>query len=199
MFRPTVCSVLFAGIAALGLGCARPGGVGEFETPAPVTEQPYLFGAGDILEVRVWKNPELSVEVPVRPDGMISVPLLDDVQAEGLTATQLKELVTKDLSEYISNPDVTVVLKQAGSKRVYVIGEVAHAGPLPLLSELRVLDVIAASGGFSAFADKDDVRVIRREGGSEREYRFDYDAYVDGKAPGTNVVLRPGDTIIVHD
>jgi polysaccharide export outer membrane protein len=164
------------------------------EAPAP---GPYKFGEGDTIGVRVWKNPELSVEVPVRPDGMISVPLLNDVKAAGTTADQLKEEITAKLAEYIAGPNVTVILLQS-AKRVYVDGEVQRPGPVSLQTELHVLDAISASGGFTAFADTDDIRVIRRGAeGQELEFGFDYDAYVKGRAAGTNIVLQPGDLIVV--
>jgi len=159
----------------------------------------YRIGAGDLLRITVWKNPELTAEVPVRPDGKISVALLDDVQADGLTTAELKQLITTELSEYIANPDVTVVVMQTGSKRVYVVGEVVRSGPVPMGSEMRVVDVIAVAGGFSAFADRGNIRVLRVVDGVEREYRFDYDAFLAGRAPGTNIVLHPGDTVVVPD
>jgi polysaccharide export outer membrane protein len=159
---------------------------------------PYLIGEGDILAVRVWKNQELSVEVPVRPDGMISVPLVNDVKAATLTTDQLKDEITAKLSEFITNPDVTVVVLRADSKRVFVLGEVLRPGPVQLASALSVLDAISAAGGFSPFADEDDIKIIRRlPDGQELEFFFDYDAYVRGRAPGTNVNLQPGDTVVV--
>jgi polysaccharide export outer membrane protein len=159
----------------------------------------YVIGAGDMLSVRVWKNPELSVDVSVRPDGKISVPLLDDVQAEGLTALELKEVITRDLTEYVGNPDVTVVVQAIGSKYVFVIGEVVRSGPVALGKDVRVLDAITNAGGFGPFADKKHIKVIRRNEGGEVEYRFDYDAYVAGKAPGSNLLLVPNDTVVVPD
>ncbi len=137
--------------------------------------------------------------MPVRPDGKISVPLLNDVQAQGLTALELKEVITRDLGEYVSNPDVTVVVNAIGSKYAFVIGEVMRSGPVPLGKDVRVLDAISNAGGFGPFADKKRIRVIRRQGGGEVEYRFNYDAYVAGKAPGTNLLLVPNDTIVVPD
>jgi polysaccharide export outer membrane protein len=138
--------------------------------------------------------------VPVRPDGKISVPLLDDVQAEGLTPTELKEILTREFAEYITSPNVTVIVIQMNSRFVSVLGEVNREGRVPLSRNLRVLEAIAFSGGFSAFADKDNIRIVRRTAdGSEAEYRFDYDAYRKGKAPGTNIILVAGDTIIVPD
>jgi polysaccharide export outer membrane protein len=159
---------------------------------------PYLIGEGDVLAVRVWKNQELSVEVPVRPDGMISVPLVNDVEAAGLTTDQLKSEITTKLAEFITNPDVTVVVLRADSKRVFVLGEVQRPGPVPLTTSLSVLDAISAASGLSVFADADDIKIIRRSpDGAELEFEFDYDAYVRGRAPGTNILLQPGDTIVV--
>jgi polysaccharide export outer membrane protein len=158
---------------------------------------PYQFGEGDTIAVRVWKNEELSVEVPVRPDGMISVPLLNDVAAAGMTADQLKDEITKKLSEFISGPNVTVILMQS-AKRAYVQGEVQHPGPVSLATQLSVVDAITAAGGFTAFADEGDVRIIRRDPkGQELEFGFNYKAYVRGRAPGTNIWLQPGDLIVV--
>jgi polysaccharide export outer membrane protein len=182
---------------AAAMGCA--GGGMPHPPEAPLMEKAdYVIGAGDKLTIRVWKNPELSVIVPVRPDGKISVPLLDDVQAEGFTAIELKEVITRDLSEYVTNPDVTVVVETI-SKRVFVLGEVAHQGPIFLANDTRVTDAISSAGGFGTFANKDQVKVIRRSENGEVEYRFNYDAYVAGKAPGTNLLLLPGDTIVVPD
>jgi polysaccharide export outer membrane protein len=160
----------------------------------------YQIGVTDVLLISVWRNPELTVEVPVRADGMISVPLIDDVPAEGLTPAELKEVITRELAEFVAAPDVTVILKQMNSRFVSVIGEVAQTTRVPLTRDLRVLEAIAQVGGFTPFADRGDIRVVRRQAdGSEVEYRFDYDAYIKGSAPGTNLVLRPGDTIIVPD
>ena len=160
----------------------------------------FLIGATDVLLINVWKNPELSVEIPVRSDGMISVPLIDDVQAEGLTPQELKEVISRELSEFIAAPDVTILVTQMNSRFVSVVGEVQQDARIPLTRELRVLEAIAHVGGFSTFADRGDIRIVRRNAdGTEAEYRFDYNAYIRGKAPGTNIVLQPGDTIIVPD
>lgn len=162
---------------------------------------PYKIGVSDVLKISVWKNPELTVEqVPVRADGMVSVPLIDDVQAEGLTPQELKEVITRELAEYVTAPDVTVIMLQNNSRYVSVMGHVKAAGRVALTRDLRVLEAITTAGGFDAFADKSDVKVIRRNAdGTEAEYRFDYGDYIRGRAPGTNIVLQPGDTIIVPD
>ena len=162
---------------------------------------PYTIGVTDVLKITVWKNPELSIEaVPVRADGMISVPLINDVQAEGLTPEELKDVITRELAEYIGEPNVTVVVIQMNSRFVSVIGEVAQDTRVPLTRDLRVLEAIAQAGGFGPFADRSDVRIVRRNAdGTESEFRFDYTAYIRGRAPGTNIVLQHGDTIVVPD
>jgi polysaccharide export outer membrane protein len=154
----------------------------------------------DVLRISVWKDPELTVDVPVRADGMISVPLINDTQAEGLTPEELKEVITRELTEYVSAPVVTVIVLQMNSRFVSVIGEVGQDTRVPLTRDLRVLEAIASAGGFGPFADKSDVRIVRRhEDGTEAEYRFDYRAYIRGRAPGSNIVLQHGDTVIVPD
>ena len=156
-----------------------------------------VLNAGDTLNIVVWRNPELSVEVPVRPDGMISVPLLNDVMAEGVTADELRDAIAAKLAEYITAPNVTVILLQS-AKRVHVEGEVVRPGPISLATQLTVVDAIAVAGGLSIFADADDIRIIRRGANNEElEFRFDHGAYVRGRAPGTNLVLQPGDLIVV--
>jgi polysaccharide export outer membrane protein len=168
--------------------------------PVPMERPDYVVGVQDVLQISVWKNEELNVRVPVRSDGKISVPLVDDIQAEGLTALEIKEVLTKALSEYIAAPDVTVVVLEMNSRYVNVIGAVPRSGQIPLTKDLRVLEAIATVGGFALFANTSDVRIVRRQpDGSEVEYRFDYKAYIKGRAPGTNIVLKSGDTIIVPE
>ena len=168
--------------------------------PDPMDREEYTIGVTDVLHISVWKNAELSVQAPVRPDGKISVPLLDDVQAEGLTPEELKEVITRELGEFVVAPDVTVLVMQMNSRFVSVIGEIARTVRVPLTRDMRVLEAITVAGGFSTFADRGDVRIVRRSAtGEEIEYRFDYDDYIRGHAPGTNIVLRHGDMIIVPD
>ena len=190
--------VAFAGTLGLAVACVAPP-PSPADPPSVGERQTYVIGVTDQLMITVWKNPELSSRLVVRSDGMISVPLLDDVQAEGLTAEELKEVVTEALSEYIANPDVTVVLLAMNSNTISIMGGVNRSGELPLHKETRVLQAIARSGGFSTWAKKDRVRILRQTPRGLLEYRFDYDAYLSGKAPGTNIVLRAGDTIVVPD
>jgi polysaccharide export outer membrane protein len=183
---------------AVALACVAPPPMPE-EPPRVGERDPYVIGVTDQLQVTVWKNPELGGRLVVRSDGMISVPLLDDVQAEGLTAEELKEVITEALSEYVTNPDVTVIVVGMNSNTISIMGGIGRPGELPLQKETRVLQAIARSGGFTTWARKDDVKILRQTPEGLVEYRFDYGAYLAGKAPGSNIVLRAGDTIVIPD
>lgn len=167
--------------------------------PLPGARVPYVIGVTDQLRIVVWKNAEFSVRVPVRPDGKISVPLLDDVQAEGLTPEELKEVITQELSEFVSIPDVTVIVEEMNSMTATILGGVGRAGQIRLQKETRLLDAIAIQGGFSSFARRNDVRILRPTAEGIVEYHFDYDNFLAGKAPGTNILLLPGDNVVVPD
>jgi polysaccharide export outer membrane protein len=192
--------LLAAALFTLGLAAACVGPPPLPEEPPKVGERdPYVIGVTDQLQVTVWKNPELGSRVVVRTDGMISVPLLDDVQAEGLTAEELKEVITEALTDYVTNPDVTVVVMGMNSNTVSIMGGVVRSGELPLNKETRVLQAIARAGGFTTWAKKSQVRILRQTPEGLIEYRFDYSDYLSGDAPGTNIVLQAGDTIVVPD
>jgi polysaccharide export outer membrane protein len=185
--------------AVLAVGCAGRGAPPPPED-APGEREEYVIGIPDVLKIVVWKNPELSVEVPVRRDGKISVPLVDDVQAEGLTPEELKEVLTEALAEYVTAPDVTVVVQETNSHTVTVVGGVARSGQIALTRQMRVVEAIATMGGFGPFARKDRIKIIREQpGGKPIEFVFNYGAYTAGKAPESNLLLRPGDTIIVPE
>lgn len=187
-------------IALAAIACGRPVQPPPPE-PAGGEKAPYVIGPSDVLQVTVWKNPELSLpSVPVRPDGRISTPLVNDVQAAGLTTDELKKVITDKLSEYVTAPEVTVVVVQMNSRRVYVLGEVTRPGPIPLTSDTRVLDALSSAGGFSTFADRNRVKVIRRgPDGAVAEYRFSYDDFVEGTNDAANMLLENGDTVVVSD
>lgn len=193
----TASAILVACVLVLA-ACARPGAAPPPDVQ-PGLRESYRIGIPDVLRISVWKNPELSVEVPVRSDGKISVPLLDDVQAEGLTPTELKEVISERLSAYIATPDVTVIVLQQNSSTATVVGAVQRSGTVPLNRETRVVDAIAAMGGFNTWAKQSDVRILRPSGDGFVSYRFNYGAYVAGKAPDSNILLRPGDTVVVPD
>jgi polysaccharide export outer membrane protein len=179
-------------------GCAKPGAPLPPERP-PGQRDAYVIGIPDSLRISVWKNPELSIDVPVRSDGKISVPLLDDIQAEGLSPEELKEVISAALSEYISAPDVTVIVLRPESRTVTVVGAVGRSGSMSLQRETRVLEAIAAMGGFNVWAKTNDVRILRPKNGEIISYRFNYGAYLSGKEPDSNIFLEPGDTVVVQD
>lgn len=179
-------------------GCAGTGAPIPPE-PEPGEREAYVIGIPDILKIVVWRNPELSVEVPVRRDGKISVPLVDDVQAEGLTPEELKEVLTEALAEYVTAPDVTVIVQQINSHTVTVIGGVARSGQIPLVRQTRVLEAIAMMGGFNIWARKNQIKIIRQNGNDTVEYVFNYGAFSSGKAPDSNLLLQPGDTVVVPE
>lgn len=195
--RATIAGCLLAlAIAA----CGRPVQAPPPE-PSGGEKTPYLIGPSDTLAITVWKNPELSLpRVPVRPDGRISAPLVNDVQASGLTTDQLKQVLTEKLAEYVTAPEVTVVVVEINSRKIFVLGEVFRPGAVPLVHDMRVLDAISVAGGFNQYADKNGVKVIRRgPNGSVSEYSFSYGDFVMGTKDEANMLLENGDTIVVTD
>jgi len=165
---------------------------------APATPDPtYVIGAQDSLSISVWKEPDLSGVVQVRPDGKVSMPLLNDVQASGLTAMQLSSQLTAGLKKYVADPHVTVVVTAINSRRVYVLGEVTHAGGFTLLPDMTVLQVISDAGGLTQFAHGKKIYVLRQEDGKQVKYPFDYVRVLKGQKPEQNIALKSGDTVVV--
>jgi polysaccharide biosynthesis/export protein len=157
---------------------------------------PYIIGPEDTLLISVWKEPDLTATLPVRPDGMISVPLLADVQAAGLTPMQLAVSLRERLKKYVADPRVTVVVTQMNSQRVYVTGEVQHTGVMPLSPNMTVLQALA-SAGFTQFANTKGIYVLRSDKGKQEKIPVNYKALLKGESPDANVLLKPGDTIVV--
>ena len=165
--------------------------------PAEVAGE-YLIGPDDVLAVNVWKENELSEELPVRPDGKISLPLIGDVQASGLTPVQLQESIRTRLSIYLVNPTVTVIVKETRSHRFNVVGEVERPGSFVLGQPLRVLDAVALAGGFRDFAKTSGIYVLRLQAdGSPQRFPFNYKQVINGRNLGQNIRLQPGDTVVV--
>jgi len=160
------------------------------------TAPDYVIGADDTLHISVWKEPDLSVTLPVRPDGKISMPLLDDIPAAGMTPVMLKELITTRLKKYIADPRVTVVVTAMNSRRVFVTGEVLHTGPMPLLPSMTVLQALAQAG-FNQFSNLKGIYLLRTENGKQQKIPFNYKEVVRGNHPEQNIPLKPGDTIVV--
>jgi polysaccharide biosynthesis/export protein len=166
--------------------------------PVPATVDPsYRINPQDMLAIDVWKEPEISRLVPVRPDGRISLPLLEDVEAAGLTPMQLADSITQKLQKYISNPNVTVIVTQMNSQRIYIMGEVGRPGAYPLLPGMTLLQALSNAGGFSPFANLKKIHLIREENGRQTRHEFNYRDMLRGRNTDQNIALKPGDTIIV--
>ena len=167
-------------------------------TQAVATSDPaYRIGAQDVLRIDVWKEAEISRTVPVRPDGKISLPLLNDVQASGLTAMELANVITEGLKKFITSPQVTVSVSEINSRRVYVTGEVTRPGAYPLLPNMTVLQALTSAAGFTQFARIKSIYVLRTETGKQVKHPFNYKDVVNGKRQEDNIMLQPGDTIVV--
>src|SRR5258707_15464329 len=156
----------------------------------------YVIGPQDVLHVAVWKEADLTATLPVRPDGKISLPLLDDVQASGLTPKQLAASVTEKLKKYIADPRVTVVVTEINSKRIYVTCEVLHSGATPTLPNMTVLQALS-SAGLNQFANTKRIYVLRTENGRQQKLPVNYRKLVKGEQIEQNYLLQPGDTIVV--
>lgn len=163
---------------------------------ASVAGPDYVIGPDDVLHVSVWKETDLTSTLPVRPDGKISMPLLDDVQAAGLTPMQLANSLTERLKKFMSDPRVTVVVTAMNSQKIYILGEVTHTGAMALTPNMTVLQAIA-SAGFTQFANTKGIYVLRTENGKQQKLPFNYKQVVKGEAMDQNVLLKPGDTIVV--
>lgn len=164
--------------------------------PASVAGPDYIIGADDTLHISVWKEPELTESLPVRPDGKISMPLLNDVVAAGLTPTKLAESITDRLKKYIADPHVTVVVTAMNSQKIYVLGEVLHPGTTLLQPNMTVLQALASSG-FTPFANTKGIYILRNENGKQQKIPVHYRALIKGEAMDQNLILKPGDTIVV--
>jgi polysaccharide biosynthesis/export protein len=156
----------------------------------------YVIGADDTLRIAVWNEPNLNATLPVRPDGKISLPLLDDVQAAGLTPMQLGASIKEKLKKYVADPRVTVVVTAMNSQRIFVTGEVTHTGPMALLPHMTMLQALS-SAGFTQFANVKSIYLLRTENGMQVKIPFNYKEVVKGRHPEQNIMLKPGDTIVI--
>jgi polysaccharide export outer membrane protein len=157
----------------------------------------YVIGPEDILYIHVWREDALSRTVPVRADGNISLPIINEIKAAGLTPLQLKEALTMRLKEFIESPTVSVTVTEANSFKVYVSGQVRTPGVYRLRSETTVLQIIPLAGGFTEWANQKKIIIIRRENGKEKRIIVNYKKIIKGGDSGSNIVLEPGDTVIV--
>lgn len=176
-------------------GAAAPQNVG----PSVAVEPGFTIGPEDVLGVIVWREADVTGEVTVRPDGMITLPLIRDVRAAGLTPQELADRVQTLLREYITDASVTVVVRQMNSRKVFITGEVGKPGAYPLTSSMTVMQLIAVAGGLTEYAEGKSISVMRVEGGQTKTFPFDYRNVASGKKPGQNILLRPGDTVVVPE
>jgi len=175
------------------------------QTPAGATAAPasaslpagYVIGPEDVLAIVFWRDKDMSADVTVRPDGKISLPLLNDVQAAGLTPEELRAQLVKVAAKYIEDPNTSVVVKEIHSRKVFVTGKVTKPGTFPLTGDMNVLQVIALAGGLLEYADSKNIAIIRSENGKQEFHKFNYNDVIKQKRVEQNIPLKPGDTVVV--
>jgi polysaccharide export outer membrane protein len=178
----------------------QPGSPAQSGQGQPLVDSDtYVIGPEDVLDIYVWKETELSRKVPVRMDGKISVPLVGEIQAAGLTPLKLKAVLLDKLKDYVEIPNVTVTVMEVNSFKVYISGQVVKPGVYPLRSETTILQFIPLAGGFTEWANQRKVLLVRKEQGQEKRFTINYKKIVSGEDLSQNLVLKPGDTIIVTD
>lgn len=195
--------------AAVSQPQARPVATGSGAAPAPAAVAPapaqtpivvpadYVIGPDDILSVMFWRDKEMTTDVVVRPDGKITLPLLNDVTAGGLTPEQLRERVQTEAARYISDPTVNIAVKQINSRKIFITGMVAKPGAYPLSGPTTVLQFLSMAGGVSEFADDKKIVIMRMENGKQQALKFNYRDVRKGKHLQQNILLKPGDTVVV--
>jgi polysaccharide export outer membrane protein len=169
----------------------------ESNSAVDKSDADYLIGPGDVLSIDVWKEEELSKQVSVRLDGKISLPLVNDIEAAGLTLVQLREQLAEKYKDFVDVPEVSVTVIESRSKRIYLLGKVTRPGEYPLQKDMTIVQAISLAGGLAEWADSSDVKLIRKIKGTEKTFRVDYDAIVSGEDLAQNVQLEPDDTIFV--
>lgn len=168
----------------------------EGSTKALIDEN-YIIGPSDVLEIQVWKEPDLSRTVPVRTDGMITLPLINDVKAVGLKPVELKKDLENRLKDFVDTPEISVTVKEGMSRRIYLLGKIRRPGEYLLSKDMTVLQALSLAGGLDEWADSNSILVIRRMEKEEQRFSFDYEKVVAGENIEQNIYLQPNDTIIV--
>ena len=207
---PTKPTGTGSGTGTTGAGTGTTTPAGTFKPAAAGVAQPaarppqavtapadYIIGPDDILTIAYWREKDLSADVVVRPDGKVSLPLVNDIQAAGLTPDQLRDAVQKAAGKYVTDPSVTIVVKQINSRKVFVTGSVNKPGPIPMNEAMTVLQVLAMAGGLTEFANEKEILILRTERGQQQTFKFNYKDVRRGKSLQQNIVLKPGDTIVV--
>jgi polysaccharide export outer membrane protein len=165
------------------------------QIPQPPAD--YVIGPDDVLSIVFWRDKDMSSDVIVRPDGKISLPILNDVQAQGLTPDELRVRIVTEAARYLEDPNATVVVKEIKSRKVYITGEVEKPGPYALTAPMTVMQLIAMAGGLREFAG-DKIIIMRTVNGTPVAFRFNYQHVLDGKNMRQNIELKPGDTVVVR-
>ena len=204
-FLPTAIAVVFTcaltGVAtpAQAVGDDRAGATADKKQKpdSPSLDPEYRLGPGDKLRIEVYKDPQLSQSVQIRPDGKITLPLVGDIDATGRTPIELRDSVTQALKEYMNNPVVTVIVVEATAATAYVVGEVTHPGAVKLDGPVSVLQALAIAGGLKDFANEKKIRILRKSSSGVQTIAFNYRDAMSGH--GAPVYLRPGDTVVVPD
>jgi len=191
-----VATLVMLSLTTMGLGPASPPASGPGSEPTP-DQGDYRIGPEDVLDISVWNNAAISRTVPVRPDGKISLPLLNDVQAAGLTPMQLREVLIKKLAEYMPTPEVSVIIREVHSFKVSVIGEVKKPGRHELKSRATVMDALAMAEGLGEFAARGRIVILRPDGNTLKRIPFNYNKVVSADGELENFMLQPGDIIVV--
>jgi polysaccharide export outer membrane protein len=183
-----------------------PGARVQAQTPTPTDASgqqllpEYRIGAGDVLRISVWKEPEVSVDaVAVRSDGKISLPLIKEIFALGMAPADLERVLTNEFSHFINNPAVTVIVREINSQKIYLVGGVVRPGSLPLRTPMTVLQVLAEAGGLTDYAKRKKIYIIRKDSGRDTRIDFNYDAVLKGENAEQNIPVRAGDTIVVPE
>jgi polysaccharide export outer membrane protein len=204
MHRWTTCALLTSLVVLGGAHRAPaqqtappPAAVRAAAVSSPVLPTGYTIGPKDILSIVFWRDEKMSAEVVVRPDGKISLPLLNEVQAAGLTPEQLRAVLVEGANKYLEDPTATVVVKEIHSRNVYITGNVSRADTYPLTSDMTVIQLIAQAGGLLEYSDAENIVIIRTEGGRAQYIKFNYKDVISGKRPEQNIALKPGDTVVV--
>jgi polysaccharide biosynthesis/export protein len=176
---------------------ARPTSFAPVAPEHAVAPENYVIGTEDVLSVVVWREQEMSGDVTVRPDGMITLPLVGDIRAAGLTTVALKKSIEESAARLITDPNVTIAVRQLNSRKVFITGEVQNPGTYPLTGPRTLMQLIALAGGLLEYADSNNIVTLRTVNGKQVSYKFRYKDVAQGKSLEQNIELQPGDTVIV--
>lgn len=176
---------------------APPPAVAATATTAVTPPPGYVIGPDDVLSIVYWRDKDMTTDVSVRPDGKISMSLINEVAAAGLTPDQLRERLMEESKKYLEDANVTVIVKQINSRKVYITGQVGKQGPYPLMGPTTVLQLISLAGGLAEYSDSKNIIVIRTENGRQVAHKFNYKEVIAGKRLAQNLELKPGDTVVV--